>query len=82
MQNKANFRRAEMNAKGFSQRDYENKPTFAVQENKPKQSQFSNRKTDGRRQKAEDRRQKAEDRVLSSVLGPLSSGQGAYSLTR
>ena len=40
MQNKANFRKAKMNAKGFSQRDYENKTGFAGQENKPNQSQF------------------------------------------
>jgi hypothetical protein len=75
MQNKANFRRAKMNAKGFSKRDYENKPAFGVQENKPKQSQFSNRKTDDRRQKPA--LSKAEGTVLgppSSALGPLSSG--------
>ncbi len=32
-----------MNAKAFSQRDYEKKSGFAVQENKPKQSQSGNR---------------------------------------
>ena len=52
-----------MNAKGFSQRDYENKPGFAGQENKPNQSQFSNRKTDARRQSS-------VLRSLSSVLCP------------
>jgi hypothetical protein len=40
MQNKANSPRGKMNAKGFSQRDYENKTDFAVQQNKAKQSQF------------------------------------------
>jgi len=40
MQNKANSPTAKMNAKGSSQRDYENKTGFAVQQNKPKQSQF------------------------------------------
>jgi hypothetical protein len=70
MQNKANFPRAEMNAKGFSQRDYESKTDFAVQENKPNQSQSGNRI------------QKTEVRRQGSVLRSLSSGRGAYSLTR
>jgi hypothetical protein len=66
MQNKANSPTAKMNAKGSSQRDYENKTGFAVQQNKPKQSQFSNRKTD-------DRKQKAEYSPRSSVIRPRSS---------
>ena len=40
MQNKANFPKNKMNANAFSQKDYENKPAFGVQKNKPKQSQF------------------------------------------
>jgi hypothetical protein len=40
MQNKANSLRAKMNANRFSQRDYENKTGFAVQQNKAKQSQY------------------------------------------
>ena len=40
MQNKANFRKAQMNVNFYSQKDYENKPAFGVQKNKPKQSQF------------------------------------------
>ena len=40
MQNKPNFRKAKMNLNFYSQKDYENKPAFGVQKNKPKQSQF------------------------------------------
>ena len=39
-QNKPNFRKAQMNVNFYSQKDYENKPAFGVQKNKPKQSQF------------------------------------------
>ncbi len=66
-----------MNAKGFSQSDYENKTGFAVQENKPKQSQFQNRS-----RKAEFRRQGSVlssrpsvlwlPRLLISTMLPLS----------
>jgi len=47
-----------MNISVFTTEDYENKPGFAGQENKPNQSQSGNRiqKTEFRRQKAEDRR--------------------------
>ena len=55
--NKANSNpisvKPKMSANAFSQKDYENETTFRLQENKAKQSQFSNRKTDDRRQKAE-----------------------------
>jgi len=61
MQNKANFRKVKMNENLFATKDYENTPAFGLRENKPKQSQFSNRK-------AEDRRQKAEVRRQNSVL--------------
>ena len=40
MQNKPNFRKAQMNVNFYSQKDYENKPAFGVRKNKPKQSQF------------------------------------------
>jgi len=40
MQNKANSPRGKMNAKGSSQRDYENKTGVAGQQNKAKQSQY------------------------------------------
>jgi hypothetical protein len=40
MQNKANFAKAKMSAKDFSQRDYEEKSGLAGQESKAKQSQF------------------------------------------
>ena len=39
MQNKANFKRAKMNANAFSQKDYENETTLRPQKNKPKQTQ-------------------------------------------
>ena len=39
-QNKPNFPKAQMNVNFYSQKDYENKPAFGVQKNKPKQSQF------------------------------------------
>ncbi len=54
-----------MNAKGFSQSDYENKTGFAVQENKPNQSQSGNRS-----HKTEVRRQSSVLRSRSSVLWP------------
>jgi len=47
MQNKANFKKAEMFVSYDLQKDYENKQRRRLWENKPKQSQFS----DGRRQK-------------------------------
>ncbi len=40
MQNKANFKRAKMNANAFSQKDYENETAFRPQKNKPNQTQF------------------------------------------
>jgi uncharacterized protein len=51
MQNKPNFRRAKMNASIYSYNDYEGCPGLRFWKNKAKQSQFSNRKTDDRRQK-------------------------------
>jgi hypothetical protein len=42
MQNKANFRKRQMNISIFTIKDYENEPAFGVPENKPKQSQFQN----------------------------------------
>ena len=48
MQNKANFRKVRMNASFFAAKDYENNCACGVQENKPNQTQFSNRKTEGR----------------------------------
>ncbi len=42
MQNKANFKRAKMNANAFSQKDYENETAFRPQKNKPNQTQFQN----------------------------------------
>jgi len=40
MQNKANFRKAQMNVNFTLQKDYENKPACRVQKNKANQSQF------------------------------------------
>ncbi len=40
MQNKANFRKAQMNVNSFITKDYRKKDDFAVQKNKAKQSQF------------------------------------------
>jgi len=40
MQNKANFRNDKMNTTFFLTKDYENKPAFGPQKNKPNQSQF------------------------------------------
>ncbi|MBA7658586.1 hypothetical protein ES703_66545 [subsurface metagenome] len=40
MQNKPNFRKAQMNVNFYSQKDYENETAFGLRENKPKQSQF------------------------------------------
>jgi len=40
MQNKANFRKGQMNISVFTIKDYENKTGFGIPENKPKQSQF------------------------------------------
>jgi hypothetical protein len=42
MQNKANFRKGQMNISIFTIKDYENEPTFGVPKSKPKQSQFQN----------------------------------------
>ena len=42
MQNKANFRKGQMNISIFTTKDYENKPAFGVPKSKPKQSQFQN----------------------------------------
>ncbi len=39
-QNKPNFRKAQMNVNSFITKDYRKKDDFAVQKNKPKQSQF------------------------------------------
>jgi len=44
MQNKANLPDTEMSANFFDKRDYENKSAFAVQKNKPNQSQFQTHK--------------------------------------
>ncbi len=44
MQNKPNFRKAKMNANAFSQKDYENKTTFRLEQNKPNQTQFQRQK--------------------------------------
>jgi len=40
MQNKANFRKAQMNANLFLTKDYENESTLSGQENKANQTQF------------------------------------------
>ncbi len=40
MQNKANYKRAKMNANAFSQKVYENETTLRPQKNKPNQTQF------------------------------------------
>ncbi len=48
MQNKANFQKSQMNVSIFLQKAYENKSNWTLGENKPNQSQFSNRKTDDR----------------------------------
>jgi hypothetical protein len=42
MQNKANFRKGQMNISIFTIKDYENEPAFGVPKSKPKQSQFQN----------------------------------------
>ena len=42
MQNKANFRKDQINISVFTTKDYENKTGFGVLENKAKQSQFQN----------------------------------------
>ncbi len=44
MQNKANFKKAEMNVSSISIRDYENKCLRGRKKNKAKQSQFQNRR--------------------------------------
>ncbi len=44
MQNKANFKRAKMNANAFSQKDYENETTLRLRKNKPNQTQFQRQK--------------------------------------
>jgi len=40
MQNKANFRKSQMNVNTYNTSDYENKSDWTLGENKPKQSQF------------------------------------------
>jgi len=40
MQNKANFRKAQMSANTFSQKDYENELRLLARKNKPNQTQF------------------------------------------
>ncbi len=52
---------------------YENISDWTLGENKPKQSQFSNRKTDDSPQDALRQRQKAEYSPRSSVIRPRHS---------
>ncbi len=52
MQNKANFRKSQMNVNPLAIMNYEEKSNWTLGENKPKQSQFRNR-----RQNSEDRKQ-------------------------
>jgi hypothetical protein len=40
MQNKANFRKSQMNVSFFCKKDYENKRDWTLGENEPKQTQF------------------------------------------
>jgi len=49
MQNKANFRKAKMNASLYTTKDYEKKLAFGLRKNKAKQSQYKYRsqKTEG-----------------------------------
>ena len=54
--NKPNSLKAQINANSLVIKDYENRWQRPVRKNKTNQSQFSNRKTEDRRQKTEDRR--------------------------
>ena len=47
MQNKANFRKGQMNVSIFSTKDYENRPIWRLRENKANQSQFVTNSNDG-----------------------------------
>jgi hypothetical protein len=85
MQNKANLHQAKMNARPIKTKDYENKSAFSGLENKAKQSQFPNRKTDDRRQKPApsassglvlSKAEGAEYGRWSFSLGPLSVNPG------
>jgi hypothetical protein len=67
MQNKANFRKSQMNVNPYNTKDYENKSDWTLGENKPKQTQTKPIF------KSEDRRQKAEYSPRSSVIRPRHS---------
>jgi hypothetical protein len=63
MQNKANFRKSQMDVKLNITRDYEEKMHWTFGENKPKQSQFQNRRqtTEGRRRMTDNGWQMTDD---------------------
>ncbi len=69
MQNKANFRKSQVNANTFTQKAYEYKRDWTLGENKPNSKPIkANLKN--RRQKTDDRRQKTEYSPRSSVIRP------------
>ncbi len=68
MQNKANFRKSQVNVKSFQTSDYDDFCRFELGKNKanskPNKANF---KTEDRRQKTEDRRQMMERTVKSGL---------------
>ena len=57
-----------MNANAYSQKDYENKTAFGLEQNKPKQTQFKANFTYPQRGKTEVRCRFSEFRYLSSAF--------------